>query len=125
MDREELNELSHRVIGIAIDVHKQLGPGFVEKIYEKALLHEFEKERVKYERQKIIKVQYRDTELGNQRLDLLVEGEIIVEVKATSKIIPEHKDQIISYLKTANKKLGLILNFGQKRLEVKRVVYNF
>jgi GxxExxY protein len=63
--------------------------------------------------------------LGNQRIDLLVDGEVIVEIKACTKIIPLHRDQVISYLKTANKRLGLILNFGRSKLEIKRVVYNF
>jgi GxxExxY protein len=122
---DKLNYLSHRIIGIAIEVHKKLGPGFQEKIYEEALLREFEKSSIEFEKQKVVRVDYDGVGLGNQRIDLLINGEVILEIKACTKIIPIHRDQIISYLKTADKKLGLILNFGRSRLEVKRVVYNF
>ena len=124
MPDDRLNDLSHGIIGIGIEVHKKLGPGFQEKIYEQALLKEFESAGIGVEQQKVVRVDYDGVNLGSQRIDLLVEGEIILEIKACSQIIPVHRDQIISYLKTANKKLGLILNFGQSRLEVKRVVHN-
>ena len=122
---EELNDLSNRIIGIAIDIHKKLGPGFQEKIYEEALLTEFKKSGIGYEKQKVIRVDYDGQGLGNQRIDLLADDEVILEIKACTKIIPIYRDQVISYLKTANKKLGLILNFGRSKLEIKRVVHNF
>ena len=122
---KELNELSHRIIGIAIDIHKKLGPGFQEKIYEQALLKELEKAGIPFEKQKVIKVEYDGDTLGNQRLDLLVDEQIIVELKACNKIIPLFRDQVLSYLKTINKRLGLILNFGRSKLEIKRVVNHF
>jgi GxxExxY protein len=122
---EEMNDLSNRIIGIAIDIHKKLGPGFQEKIYEEALLTEFKKSGIGYEKQKVIRVDYDGQGLGNQRIDLLADDEIILEIKACTKIIPIYRDQVISYLKTANKKLGLILNFGRSKLEIKRVVHNF
>jgi GxxExxY protein len=123
--RDKLNDLSRRIIGVAIDVHKKLGPGFQEKIYEEALLKEFQKSGIGYEKQKVVRVEYNGVNLGNQRIDLLVDGEVILEIIACTKIIPIYRDQLISYLKTANKKLGLILNFGRRRLEIKRVVHNF
>jgi len=122
---KELDELSHRIIGIAIEVHKKLGPGFQEKIYEQALLKEFENAGIGFEKQKVIRVKYEGVNLGNQRLDLLVDAEIILEIKACTKIIPLFRNQLISYLKTADKKLGLILNFGRRKVEIKRVVYDF
>ena len=122
---DKLDDLSHRIIGVAIDVHKKLGPGFQEKIYEEALLKEFQKSGIGYEKQKVVRVDYNGVNLGNQRIDLLVDGEVILEIKACTKIIPIHRDQVISYLKTVNKKLGLILNFGKRRLEIKSVVHNF
>jgi GxxExxY protein len=122
---EELNDLSNRIIGIAIDIHKKLGPGFQEKIYEEALLTEFKKATIGFERQKVVRVDYEGQGLGNQRIDLILDGEVILEIKACTKIIPIHRDQLISYLKTADKKLGLILNFGRSKLEIKRVVHNF
>jgi len=122
MDKDELNELSSKIIGLAIKVHKKLGPGFKEKIYEQALCKQFEKSDFKFEQQRVIKVPYEGESLGNQRIDLFVENEIIVEVKAVSRIIALFRDQLIAYLKTIDKRLGLILNFGQRRLEIKRVV---
>jgi len=92
---------------------------------EEAMLKEFKKSNIEFEKQKVIRVEYNDASLGNQRIDLLVNDEIILEIKACSKIIPLYRDQVISYLKTTNKKLGLILNFGRSRLEIKRVVNNF
>jgi GxxExxY protein len=123
--RDKLDSLSHQIIGVAIDIHKKLGPGFQEKIYEEALLTEFKKSGIAYEKQKVVRVDYDGINLGNQRIDLLVNGGIIVEIKACNKIIPLFRDQVISYLKTADKRLGLILNFGRSKLEVKRVVNNF
>ena len=122
---KELNELSHRIIGIAIDIHKKLGPGFQEKIYEQVLLKEFERAGIRFEKQKVIRVEYNGTSLGNQRVDLLIDDQIIVEIKACKRIIPLFRDQAISYLKTADKRLGLIPNFGRSKLEIKRVVNNF
>jgi GxxExxY protein len=122
---KELNDLSNRIIGIAIDIHKKLGPGFQEKIYEEALLKEFKKAAIGFEKQKVIRVDYEGQALGNQRIDLLVDDEMILEIKACTRMIPIYRDQLISYLKTADKRLGLILNFGRSRLEIKRVVHNF
>ena len=122
---KELNDLSNRIIGIGIDIHKKLGPGFQERIYEEALRKELEKAGIEFEKQKVIQVDYDGQSLGTQRIDLLVDGEIIVEIKACNKIIPLFRDQVISYLKTTDKRLGLILNFGRQKLEIKRVVHNF
>ena len=125
MTNEELDKLSNKIIGIAIKIHKKLGPGFVEKIYERALAYEFEKEGVSFDQQKVIRVKYEDVELGNQRVDFIVEDALILELKVASKIIGIHQDQVISYLKASDKTLGLILNFGRKRLEIKRLVNKF
>ncbi|MBN1385167.1 MAG: GxxExxY protein [Elusimicrobia bacterium] len=86
-------------------------------------MHEFKKENLSFVNQSIIKVKYENIELGNQRVDFIVEGKIIVEIKSISKIIDIFAYQILSYLKTTDKKVGLILNFGRKSLEVKRMVY--
>lgn len=122
---KELNDLSNSIIGLAIGIHKKLGPGFQEKIYQEALLKEFKKGGMEYEKQKVIRVDYEGQSLGNQRIDLLVDEEIILEIKACTKIIPIYRDQLISYLKTSDKRLGLILNFGRSKLEIKRVVHHF
>jgi len=123
--REELNELSKEIIGLAIKVHRTLGPGFTEKIYEKALIYELRQSGKKVSNQSTVKVKYGPLELGNQRVDLIIEGKIIVELKSVSELNEIHKAQLISYLKTADGRLGLILNFAKKRLEVKRIVNKF
>lgn len=124
-NKEELNRLSERIIGLAFDVHNKLGPGFIEKIYEKALAYEFEVHKIKFKNQALIKVDYGNIELGSQRTDFIVENKIIIELKSVSEISEIHMAQLISYLKTADKRLGLILNFATKRLEIKRLVNKF
>lgn len=124
MNVEEINELSKKVIGNAIKVHKSLGPGFIEKIYAKALAYELEKNSIGFTRENPIKVKYDGFLLGEHRLDFLIDGGIILEIKAVYEINNFHTAQMLSYLKAANKKLGLILNFSRSKLEIKRIVYN-
>ena len=125
IDRDRLNKLSNKIIGIGIKVHKELGPGFLESIYEKAMAYEFNKEGLEFKQQAIIKVNYEKLQLGSQRVDFIVNNEIILELKTISEIMELHQAQLLSYLKTVNKRLGLVLNFGKKKLEIKRVVNNF
>ena len=115
MTRAELDSLTERIIGIAIRIHSELGPGFVEKIYEKAIAYEFEKNEIDFKEQAVIKVKYETIELGHQRVDFLVENEVIVEMKCVSGINEIHQAQLLSYLKTADKRVGLILNFAKKK----------
>ena len=114
--------LTDKVINLAIKIHKTLGPGFIEKIYEKALAHEFIKHKIKHKRQKKISVKYDCVLLGDQRVDFIVEDKIILELKAVSEINNIHKAQIISYLKAAELEVGLILNFAKDKLEIKRII---
>lgn len=125
MESGQINDLSNRIIGYAINVHKALGPGFTEKIYTRALAYELEKNKIKFTQEKSIKVKYEGLLLGMHRLDFLIEDEIILEAKAVYEINNFHMAQTLSYLKAADKKLGLILNFSRSKLEIKRVVYNF
>ena len=122
MDVGELNKITERIIGIAINIHKKLGPGFTERIYEQALKYEFKHNKINFISQKVINVKYDEVKLGEQRIDFLVEDEIIVDLKSVSEINEIHQAQIISYLKTTDKKIGLILNFAKKRLEIRRLV---
>jgi len=122
MDIENINVLSNRIIGIAIDVHKILKAGFNERIYQKALQEELKENDIQFEREKTISVEYKDKLIGEQRIDFIIEDEIILEIKSTEKIGSVHIAQILSYLKTLNKRLGLILNFGGLKLGIKRVV---
>lgn len=125
MDREQLDNLAKKIIGIAIEIHKNLGSGFAEKIYVKALIHDLKEKDIQHSTERIFPVRYKDLLLGNQRIDLLIENELIIEIKVVPKIQRIHLAQLLSYLKISNKKLGLVLNFGTPQLEIKRVVYNF
>lgn len=116
------DDLSSRIISAAIEVHKKLGPGFLESIYQKALPIELEKEGLKYEAQKEIEIYYNDKEVGVHRLDLVVGGEIIVELKTVDDFCVEHLAQVISYLKATGLKIGLLSNFSKPKLQIKRIV---
>ena len=121
MAYEELNPLTKHVIGAAIEVHKTLGPGFTEKSYAKALQLELQERRVPYTTEESIRLKYKGRLLGLHRLDLVVGKALVVELKAVYQINNFHIAQMLSYLKAGEKKLGLILNFGRSRVEVKRV----
>ena len=122
MNKKAIDELSNKIIGAAIEVHKTLGPGFIEKLYERALVYEFQKRKIEFTNQRVIHVRYKEIRLSNQRIDFLIEDEIILELKAVSQIDKLHIAQMLSYLKATNKKLGLILNFAKPTLEIKRVI---
>jgi len=117
------DDLTEKVIGAAIEVHKELGPGLLESIYEEALCYEFQLQRIKFERQVPADIVYKGKVIKGQKLDLLVENEVVVEIKSYSRPPDTVISQTISYLKAANLKRGLIINFGEKRLidGVKRV----
>jgi GxxExxY protein len=125
LKREEFNKLTGTIIGIAIEVHKELGPGFDEKIYSNALKEEFNRNRISYDKEKVIEVKYKGTKIGKKRIDFLVDNNIILELKAIDVIGDVHLAQMLSYLKAMDKRLGLILNFAQAKLEIKRVANNF
>ncbi len=125
MNREELNQLSNKIIGIAIEVHKSLGSGFIEKVYESAFEKELINNNLKYKRQFPVKVNYKNEDVGEQRIDFMIDDQIIVELKTVSELLDIHKMQMLSYLKTCQKKIGLILNFAKKTLGIKRMVNNF
>jgi GxxExxY protein len=122
-DGYQFEVLSRRIIGAAIEVHRELGPGFLEHIYEEALKIEFSEHDLNFESQKEIKIKYLGTEVGSHRLDLLVENKIIIELKAVKEFNDIHFAQLISYLKATGLKVGLLLNFAKPTLEIKRVVH--
>ncbi len=110
------NELSHEIIGAAIEVHKELGgPGLLESIYEEALCAELTLRNIPYERQIKVPVFYKGRQLKKMfRLDLLVAALVVVEVKAVEQFSPIYLAQCLTQLRTTNKKLGLVINFGEK-----------
>ena len=115
-------KLTEQIIGLCIKVHRALGPGFVEKMYEEAVCIELQKAGVKFERQKEIVVYYEGREIGRHRLDLLVESLVILELKTAKAIEDVHLAVSRSYLRAANLELALAINFARPTIEVKRVV---
>jgi GxxExxY protein len=109
----QINELSSKIIGAAIEVHKALGPGLLESTYEECLCHELSLRGLSFERQKPLPVTYKEKKLDcGYRLDVVVENAIILELKSCEKIEEIHKAQLLTYLKLAGLKLGLLLNFN-------------
>lgn len=117
------DELTEKVIGAAIEVHRILGPGLLESIYEEALCHELQLRGVACERQKEVDVIYKERVIKGQKLDVLVEGEVVVELKAVAKLPNVAIAQTLSYLKSTGLKRGLLINFSQAKLidGVKRI----
>ncbi len=120
----EVDRLAHAVIGAAIDVHRILGPGFLEPVYEEALIVEMNLRDVPFVQQPGISVAYKGHNVGKGRLDLLVDGRLIVELKAVEKLAPIHKAQTISYLKATGLQLALLINFNVPVLKegIQRIV---
>jgi GxxExxY protein len=121
------NELSNIIIGLAIEVHKSLGPGLLESAYEECLYYELLSNNFKVERQKAMPLIYKNIILDcGYRTDLIVDNRIIIEVKACESLMPIHSSQLLTYLKLSNLKLGLLINFNVKLLKegIKRVVNN-
>ena len=109
----DINELSSKIIGAAIEVHKALGPGLLESAYEECLCHELSLQDMLFDRQKPLPVKYKGRKLDiGYRLDLVVENAIILELKSCEKIEPIHKAQLLTYLKLSGLNLGLLLNFN-------------
>lgn len=113
MTKEQLNKLSGQILDSSLSVHKEMGPGLLESVYESCLLQELSLRNIKVESQVFLPLHYKGVELNKDfRIDILVENEIIIELKAVDIILPVHEAQIISYLKLADKKLGFLINFN-------------
>ena len=124
MKEPGMNQLTESVIGAAIEVHRALGPGFLESTYGKALAIELRHRRISFEQEAPIAMSYRGESIGEGRLDFLVEGKLILELKAVDQLHPIHTAQAISYLKATGHKLALLINFNVPVLKdgIKRVV---
>jgi GxxExxY protein len=121
-DKYQFEELSRKIIGAAIKVHRELGPGFLENIYEEALKIEFSEYDITFDFQKEFKIKYLGIDIGTHRLDLIIENKIIIELKAVKELANIHYAQLRSYLKATGLKVGLLLNFAKPTLEIKRIV---
>ncbi len=117
-------ELTEKIIGCAITVHRELGPGYLESIYENALSHELMKQGLAFERQRVVRVFYDGIQVGEHRLDLFVEGRVVVELKSVDTLTQKHLAQTISSLKAVGANVGLLMNFDEAKLVdgIRRVV---
>jgi len=123
-----VDQLSEKVIGAAIRVHRELGPGLLESAYEICLAYELQNAGLMIEIQKPLPVVYRGVKLDcGYRMDIVVEGKLVLELKALEKILPIHEAQLLSYLRLSGISLGLIINFHSQLLKdgIKRLVHNF
>lgn len=115
-------DLSYQIMGAIFEVHKELGPGFLETVYEKALLLEFTSRGIKVDMEKVFDLTYKGKKIGNHRLDLIVEDKVVVELKTVERFAPHHTAQLLSYLKASGYKLGILVNFSKAKVEYRRVV---
>ncbi len=115
-------DLSYRIVGLAMEVHSKLGPGFLEKVNENTLMLLFKKHGIRAKAQVPIKVTFENIVIGNYIADILVEEKIILELKSAVSIADAHKAQALNYLKATGLRLAIILNFGTEKLEYDRVV---
>jgi len=116
LEVKRLNYITERVIGCAIEVHRSLGPGLLERIYEEAMCLEMDKRRVTFVRQATYPVQYKGTLIGEHRIDLVVEDAIVVELKSVEKLDAVYTAQVLTYLKCTGLRVGLLINFNGRLL---------
>ncbi|HEY5934202.1 MAG TPA: GxxExxY protein [Kofleriaceae bacterium] len=121
-----LNELTHTVIGAAIEVHRWLGPGYLETLYEEALHIELRLRGIPFESQVAVSIPYKGHVVGRSQLDLVVANELIVELKAVETVLEIHRAQVLSYLRATGSRLGLLINFNTPCLRdgVRRVIWD-
>lgn len=122
---EDINKITEKIIGCAYEVHSHLGPGLLESAYERCLSYELEKSGISFVTQYPVTVNYKNIELNyGYRIDILVANSVIIEIKSADSILPVHEAQILTYMKFAGKKIGLIINFNVKSLKngIKRFI---
>jgi GxxExxY protein len=121
---EDLEQLAHDVIGCCVSVHKELGPGLLESVYPKAVAIELEDRGISFEMEKTLRINYRGRLLCHQRLDMFVDGRIVVELKSVELLHPIHVAQVHSHLRLTGARLGLLINFNGPMLKhgIRRVI---
>jgi GxxExxY protein len=128
MTTENENDITEKIIGAAIEVHRHLGPGLLESAYEECLCYELREIGLRFERQVHLPIQYKELRLESAyRMDLLVEDSVVVEIKASDDVAPVHASQVLTYLKVSKKRVGLLINFNVPVLKdgIKRVVNHY
>lgn len=118
------SDITARVIGCAMKVHQRMRNGYQEIIYQRCLCIEFDKEGIKYHKEKELPIFYDDIEVGKRRVDFLIEEKVVLEIKAVTEYSDSHLAQTLNYLVAMGLETGLLLNFGAKSLEIKRIVNN-
>ncbi|HEX4001674.1 MAG TPA: GxxExxY protein [Candidatus Acidoferrales bacterium] len=113
---DDLNQVTEKIIGCAIEVHRHLGPGLLEITYEEALCIELQETRLAYRRQVPFPIVYKGRTLGEYRLDLLVQDAVVVEIKSVERFDPVFEAQVLTYLKVTGKKVGLLITFNSRLL---------
>src|SRR4051812_19506116 len=124
VDSKKYSDVTHKIIGCAMEVHRILGNGFQEVIYQRALEIEMSKQEVFFKREFEMQVYYKDEQIGTRRVDFLVDDKVGVEIKAIINLEDVHLAQAINYLEAYNIEVGLLINFGSKSLQFKRVLNN-
>ncbi len=124
---EDTEALGAKVIGAVFQVHKELGPGLLESVYEVCLAHEFSRQGIGFERQVSLPIQYKGLKLdAGLRLDMIVQGQIVLELKAVENLLPVHQAQLMTYLKLSGHSLGFLINFNVPLIKegIKRVIFH-
>jgi GxxExxY protein len=127
-ETQRVNEVTEKVIGACIDIHRQLGPGLLESAYEECLCYDLSTLGLAFERQKDLPVEYKSVRLAcGYKIDIIVEGLLVVELKAVERFLPIHQAQLLTYLKLSSLSVGLLINFNVPVLKqgLKRIVHNF
>lgn len=122
-DKWLYHELTEKIIGCCYRVHNELGSGHKESVYKKALCREFEKKNIGYEKEEVLTVKYQDENVGTYRADFVIENKILLEIKAVEFIPKTYETQLLYYLKSTGYNLGLLINFGAKRVQVRRRIW--
>ncbi len=125
MSLNDINKLTEKIIGCAIEVHRQLGPGLLESAYQDCLEYEFKINSINYQRETPIPLKYKEIEIDSSfKADFIVENKVIVELKTVGQILPIHEAQLLTYLKLTGKKIGLLINFNTDLLRngIKRMI---
>ncbi len=116
------SDLSYQIMGAVFEVHKKLGPGFLESVYQKAIIEELSGRGMNVETERVIDLIYKDKKIGAHRLDLVIEDKVVVELKTVEGFSIHHKAQLTSYLKASGYKLGILVNFSKAKVEYRRVL---
>ena len=115
-------DLSYQIMAAIFEVHKELGPGFLESVYKKALVLELTNRGMKVRVEEVVDLAYKGKKVGTHRLDLVVEDKIVLELKTVERFAPNHTAQLLSYLKASGYRLGILVNFSKAKVESRRVV---